>query len=122
MNLNPIKLVIGPDALKPTYRLDGGGNQIVFDRTVPYAYRNYYIDNNYFYLSYIGDYFTIDTQLKNFKSWIFKFDWDGNFIESFHSPEYISAISKSSNNDIFYGRGFDKDGTTVLWKLSIVVG
>jgi hypothetical protein len=119
MDLNPIKFVMTPDDIKPIYRFDDG-NQIIFNGVAPYAYRGHYIDNNYFYVSYVGDYFSGDKHLKDFSSWIFKFDWSGNFIESFHSPEYINTLSKSPNKNIFYGRGFDEDGTTVLWKLSLI--
>jgi hypothetical protein len=118
MNLNPVKLILTPDDIEPTYRFDDG-NQIVFDRIAPYAYRGHCVDDNYFYVSYVGDYFSGEKHLKEFSSWIFKLDWNGNLIDSFHSSKYINTLSKSPGEDVFYGRGFDEDGTTVLWKLSL---
>ena len=119
MDLKPIKMITGPDNLKPTYRLDPG-NQIAFDKMVPYSYMGFWTDENSIYFSYIGDFFFRNKRLKDFSSWIFRFDWDGNLIESFYSPEYIKSLSKSSDDCMFYGRGFDQDGMTVLWKLSPV--
>jgi len=117
MDLKPMKFIMTPDDITPTYRLDED-NQIIFNRVAPYAYRGYYVEDEYFYVSYVGDYFSGDKPLRDFSSWIFKFDWDGNFVESYHSPEYINTLSKSIDKDVFYGRGFDEDGITVLWKLS----
>ena len=114
MELNPIKRIIGPDKLKPSYRIDG--NQIVFNKIVPYSYTGYYFDKEHLYFSYVGDYFHGDMELKDLKSWILKYDWDGNFIESFDLPEYINGLSKSVEENVFYGRGFDSDGTVVLWR------
>ena len=116
-NLNLLKRIEGPDKLRPVYRMHG--KEIIFDKIVPYSYRSYAMTDSSFYLSYIGDYYVSrKSKLQNFDSWIFKFDWDGNFIECYHSKEYISSLSLSDVDVKFYGRGFDRDGTPIVWELT----
>lgn len=118
MNLTPIKLVRGPDKLKADYVVKE--NSISFNGFAPYSYRKYCTDENGYYVSYIGDYYNPKKSLSDFKSYIFQFDWDGNFIKSYSVPVYINAISKSPDKEIFYGRGVDKDGSVVLWRLTLL--
>ncbi len=116
-NLNPIKKILGPIELTPVYRINDN-NDISFDKIVPYSYMSSYYDENYFYLSFVGDYFHRDDSLEDFDSHILKFDWDGNLIETYYSPEYIYSLHWSETESSFYGRGFS-NGEMILWKLSI---
>lgn len=50
---------------------------------------------------------------------MFKFDWDGNFIKSYHSDKYLSSLSLSSDGKTFYGKGYDENGNVVLWRLLV---
>jgi hypothetical protein len=113
---NPVMLIKGPDHLKSTYAFID--NMIIGKSPFPLSYRNVYSEAQYFYLSYVGEYDTPDSKWWEHDSYIFKFDWDGNFIESFHVPKYINTITKSPDGDIFYGSSFDEDGTPVLWRLT----
>lgn len=114
--LKPLKKITGPDDLKIDYRVSG--NNVVFNKVVPYAYQSYAMVSDGFYLLYIGGYYTTSTEHKDMQSWIFKFDWEGNFIKSYHYDQYLGSLSVSSDEETFYGQGFDENGNVTLWKLS----
>ena len=114
-DLHLLRRIEGPDNLIPSYQIHN--REIIFNKTVPYTYRNYAITDDFFYLSYIGDYYTSGSQLQDFDSWILKFDWDGNFIECYHSEEYVSTISLSDTDGKFYARGLDQKGVPVVLEL-----
>ena len=114
-DLHLLRRIEGPDNLIPSYQIHN--REIIFNKTVPYTYRNYAITDDFFYLSYIGDYYTSGSQLQDFESWILKFDWDGNFIECYHSEEYVSTISLSDTDGEFYARGLDQKGVPVVLEL-----
>lgn len=114
--LNPILKISGPDKLTPSYRFNTNSD-IIFNKTVPYSYMGYCVDEDSIYLSYVGDYFTEDKPLRDFDSWIIEINWNGDIGKIYHSPEYIKTISKSVDKDVFYGRGFNEEGI-ILWKLS----
>lgn len=114
--LKPLKKITGPDDLKIDYRVSG--NNVVFSKVVPYAYQSYAMVSDGFYLLYIGGYYTSSRKYKDMQSWIFKFDWEGNFIKSYHFDQFLGSLSVSSDEETFYGRGFDEDGNVTLWKLS----
>lgn len=115
--LHLLKRIEGPDKLKPVFRRHG--KEIIFNKIVPYTYRSYAMSKDFFYLSYIGDnYVPGKNRLQDFDSWIFKFDWNGTLMESYHSNEYISTLSLSDSDDKFYARGFDENGTPVVWQLT----
>ncbi|MFI3263025.1 MAG: hypothetical protein R3Y26_08970 [Rikenellaceae bacterium] len=116
-DLDPVKKIFGPIELTPTYRVSDG-KDISFDKIVPYSYMSSYYNEDYFYLTYVGEYFHRNDKLENFDSYILKFDWDGNLVETYHSPEYIYSLYWSEINNSFYGRGFN-DGEIILWKLNI---
>ena len=112
-NLAPLKCIEGPDKLLASYRIEDG-RAICFNRTIPYSYLGSVTTEDFVYLSYIGDYYK--DKVQDLKSYIFKFDWDGNWVESFDTGHYINKISISSDGTL-YGCGYDDDGTLVLWRL-----
>lgn len=114
--LKPLKKITGPDDLKIDYSVSG--NDVTFSKVVPYAYRSYAMVYDGFYLLYIGGYYTTRRKYKDMQSWIFKFDWDGKFIKSYHFGQYLGSLSVSSDEETFYGQGFDENGNVTLWKLS----
>lgn len=114
--LKPLKKITGPDDLKIDYSVSG--NDVVFSKVVPYAYQSYAMVSDGFYLLYIGGYYTARTKYKDMQSWIFKFDWDGNYIKSYHFDQYLESLSVTSDEETFYGQGFDENGNVTLWKLS----
>ncbi len=110
--LNPLRCVEGPVKLIPRYKVVNGS--ISFNKVVLYSYLAAYPTEDFVYLSYIGDYYR--KRCQELKAYIFKFDWDGNLVESFDAGHYINKISIASDGT-FYCNGYDDDGTAVLWKL-----
>lgn len=110
-----IKKINGPDKLP--YDIAAINNNVAFKDKIPYAYKSFCIDGDAFYISYVGDYMVNGDETKDFGSYIFKFDFDGNLLESYHSPVYIGRLSKISGKDTFYCRSIDKQGSTVLCRL-----
>lgn len=120
-NLSPVKAVYGPDKLIPSYSITEN-NAICFRNYSTYGYLGYYASENYFYTTYVGDYLEPSERSKDLTSSIFKFDWDGNLIQTYSSPVYLNNLSLSADGKTFYSRGYDEDGTVVLWKLSTADG
>ena len=102
---------------KPKHVYAAINNNVAFKDKIPYAYKSFCIDGDAFYISYVGDYMVNGDETKDFGSYIFKFDFDGNLLESYHSPVYIGRLSKISGKDTFYCRSIDKQGSTVLCRL-----
>lgn len=115
-HLNPLKMITGPDKLDIKYHIDG--NEIIYSKRIPYAYRYFAEADDGFYLKYHGAFFTGNESFQVMDSWLFKFDWDGNILESYHCDKYLSTFSLSSVPGIFYGDGYDSDGNRVLYKLT----
>ena len=115
-SLNLHTRIWGPDEFHPSYKISEG--EICFDKKVPYTYRAYFAADDGLYLSYAGFFYDRKFKFQNAESWVFKFDWDGNFIKSYHSDKYLSSLSLSSDGKTFYGKGYDENGNVVLWRLT----
>ena len=112
--LNPLKLLTGPDDMDIRYAIEDGS---VCFYDIPYAYMGSAEAEDGFYLLYIGE-FLGDEDYQKMQSYIFKFDWDGNVLKSYHCGQYLNSISISSEDDVFYCSGHDEDGSNVLFKLT----
>ena len=121
MDLNLLRTITGPIDLPTKYVIhnDEGGmeNEVVFKTNIPYAYLNYCTDDDYFYLTYVGDMLGSGKKTLDMHCRIFKFDWDGNFIDSYPVHNYVRSISKSRKDDAFYVTILSKEGLPVLIKL-----
>lgn len=106
-----IKRLTGPSELPANYSIHNGS--IEFKERIPYSYLGYCLTNSFLYLNYIGGYF--EDGFHNLHSTIIKFDFDGNLIESFILPEYVSSFSIVDDN-LIYGKGYNNQGETVLKK------
>ena len=94
------------------------GNLVAFDSKIPFTYRNFCTESDSFFVTYVGDYMVKGDETKNFDSYIFRFDWNGNLLNVYHSPVYLGTLTRSSDGKYFYGRGLDSSGTVVLYRLS----
>ena len=94
------------------------GNLVAFDSKIPFTYRNFCTESDSFFVTYVGDYMVNGDETKNFDSYIFRFDWNGNLLNVYHSPVYLGTLTRSSDGKYFYGRGLDSSGTIVLYRLS----
>ncbi len=112
--LNPLKLLTGPDDMNIKYAIEDGR---VYFYDIPYAYMGSAVAEDGFYLLYIGE-FLGDEDYQRMQSYIFKFDWDGNILKSYHYGQYLNSISLSAEDDVFYCSGHDENGSNVLFKLT----
>lgn len=121
MELNLLRTITGPVDLPTQYVIhnEEGGmpNEVIFKTNIPYAYVDYCTDDDYFYLTYVGDMFGRGQKEQDLNFIIFKFDWDGNFIDSYPVHSYVRSISKSRKDDAFYVTILSSDGLPVLIKL-----
>lgn len=83
----------------------------------PEAYNTYTLLNDTLYFTYTGAYRRWgDT--KDFSSYILKFDWEGNLLQTYKAPVEISTISVSPKEpDTFYGTMEDEEGNPKPVKL-----
>lgn len=119
-NLNLLKIITGPVFLDADYSIMKGetSREVAFKRKIPYAYFDYCVDEDYVYLTYMGDFLTKGKKLKDYSNWIFKFDWNGNFIRSYFVGSYILSISKGNANNTLYVTVLNEDEIPLLLKLS----
>lgn len=113
-----LKTIIGPDNFE-NQKFDISQGGVIYHATIPYSYLAYCFDNDHLYLMYVGEMINFDEKSeKDLRSWIFRFDWDGNFVDSYYCPSHISALSVSSDGKAFYATIRDQDNMPVLVKLS----
>ena len=96
------KLFTGPTELPIEYTIDHEDDRILFKNKIPY-------------FNYIGSY--LEDGYEKMHSTIMKFDMDGNFMEAFVLPKYVSSFTVV-NDSLIYGKGYDQQGESVLWKFS----
>ncbi len=113
--LNPLKLLTGPDDMDIKYAIEDGS---VYFHHLPYAYMGSAEAEDGVYLLYIGDFFR-DEDYSGMQTFIFKFDWDGNILQSYHCDRYLHSLSLSSEENVFYCGGHDENGSNVLFKLTM---
>lgn len=118
MDLNKLKEVEGPFYLNPMYAVEGEEqyNSVSFKGYIPYAYLDYCVDNDYFYLTYIGDKLREGQKMKELSCWIFKFNWDGDLIDCY-PINYALSISRSQQENAFYITTLSSDETPLLIKV-----
>lgn len=114
----PLRTILGPeDFSDQQFVVDRG--EVIFKMPLPYAYLAYCYDDNYFYLGYAGERIDFNVkQEKDLHTWIFRFDWDGNFVDSYYYPGYVNAISVSGDGKSVYASARDEDNMPFLVKLS----
>ncbi len=115
-SLKLTKCISGPDKLPAKYKIID--KEVLFDEYIPYSYLAFCTDETCFYLTYMGANLVDGKNMEDYPLWIFKFDWNGNFIESYNVGRYISSISISSDSKNFYGTGIDEEKNPILLKLS----
>lgn len=117
--MTPLKTIQGPDDfVELKYKVSDNG-EVLFNGLIPYAYISYSYDDDYFYLGYHGELIDFNVkQAKDLHTWIFRFDWDGNFVDSYYYPGYTDAISVSGDGKAIYASSRDEDNMPMLVKLS----
>lgn len=118
--LNVIKRIYGPKDLDVRYHISDEG-EVVYKGKIPYTYLASCKNDTYFYLYYMGDFWNMDTTtMDEHKGYILKFDWDGNFVDSYLIDRYVYALScdkKFKGSEVLYVSVNDEDGLPALLKL-----
>lgn len=116
LNLKLLKKIKGPELPRTQEYAINDLNEILQVNEVSYSYKVECHDDEHFYLTYIGDFLSRDINYDpcNFKSYVFQFDWDGNFIDSYLIDSYIVSLSLSDDGNSLYAFGTDKDGINVF--------
>lgn len=109
------KLFKGPTDLPIEYIIDNEDSRILFKDRIPYAFLGFSLTTNNVYFNYIGGYY--EDGYENMHSTILKFDMEGNYLGAFVLPKYISSFT-AVNDSLFYGKGYDQQGESVLWKFT----
>ena len=122
-NLNLLKRVEGFDDLdSQKFLFEGDENNltIVFNRTYPSAYEGVCCSKKFVYALYEGVITDATSDVQTSSVYIFKFDWDGNFVQSYSLDCYVSCISISNDDSILYANIFDEEGASFVVKYNLV--
>jgi hypothetical protein len=114
-DLKLIKRIFGPDKMLTQYRIVD--NEIIFNRRIPYTYLDFCTNKDHFFVTYMGDFLVDGKNMEDYPLWIFKFDWNGNFVDSYNIGQYISSISISNDGKSFFGTGINIEKNPILLKL-----
>lgn len=82
-----------------------------------YTYSSGCHDERYIYIISFGEAPHENASWADFdKNYILKFDWDGNFIDSYYVEFNISSLSVSTDGRSLYAFGTDSDGENALYR------
>lgn len=119
--LNLKTRVTGPISLHPNYSLiplkEEDDIQVTFKDKIPYSYLDCCSDSYYVYFLYIGDFLSDSHGVEDFKSYILKYDWDCNLINTYIYDGFLYTISKGEQDNVFYSTFEREDGNMSLLKL-----
>ena len=118
LKFNLLKKIIGPEMPgTQKYQIEDDG-QVIFLNSIPAAYTSFCYDESCFYVSYNGALLSYKNNFDRslLKTWIMKFDWDGNFIDSYYIDYYIESMSLSKDSRYIYVFGTDSNGENVFYK------
>lgn len=106
------KKICGPKQLKQDYYIDEN-NEVIFNRTIPYAYINYYCTEKEVGLLYYGALVDVsDDEFENHNAYLLVFDWEGNLKKNYAIGAHALTISNSVKYPNTYYcciRGKDKE-------------
>lgn len=106
------KAIIGPKELDTDYYIDEN-NEVIFDRSIPYTYINYYCTSKEVGLLYYGTLVNASNdEFENHNGYLLVFDWEGNLKKNYAIGAHALAVSKSVKYPNTYYcciRGKDKE-------------
>lgn len=117
-DLNLLRTISGPELpTKPELSLIGP--MVIYSNGQPYAYTRSCSNSKHVYIAYIGEFSTAEKKHDEYDTRIFKFDWNGNFIDSYLIDIYVTGLSLSEDGGTLYVFGREHDGTDVLKKYDL---
>lgn len=98
-----------------------GYREPVFKKKLPYAFMCACYNDEFIYLSYLGDDLLVSKKMHMYdmQSYIIKMDWGGNIMGSIFCDEYINSMSMG--RDALYCTASDSDGLPKLIKYELLV-
>lgn len=115
-DLNLLKKVSGP-RLPHNIEYVALGKGITFKNAIPNSYRTHCRNSEYIFLAYTRDFTSGEKRYDElYDTWIFKFDWNGNFIDSYYINISTLSMSLSSDGKSLYVFGRNTDGKDVFHK------
>lgn len=117
-DLNLVRTVSGPE-LPMAAEFSLIGPMVIYSNGLPYAYTQSCSNSEYVYIAYIGELTTAEKNYDEFDTRIFKFDWNGNFIDSYLIDISVTGLSLSEDGRTLYVFGREHDGTDVLKKYNL---
>ena len=115
--LNLLKIIKDPEMPHGIKYYINKYNYVSYYGEVPQAYFWACSNNNHFYLAYNGDFTSGNEKtIYDLSSWVFKFDWDGNFVDSYYVDHFVSSMSLSSDGQSMYIFGLNHDGENIFYK------
>ena len=115
-DLRLIKKIRGPELTSNIrYNIMSDGEVLTIGAPTSYYCECY--DDNYFYLTFVGRFIEDDETIFDIdRSYIFKFDWDGNFVDSYYVDHFVSSMSLSEDGQSMYIFGVNRDGENVFYR------
>lgn len=116
-DINLLKTIYGPALPREIeYSIyDNFGTYAVL-RDIPESYGTYCFNKDYFYITYAGEFMSEGKTLEDTDTYILKFDWDGNFIDSYYIGYYVKSMSLSNDGRFLYTFGSDNNGNDIFYK------
>lgn len=118
------KTIIGPDDFSEQdfsiIQSEENIPEVIFKKTIPYAYIAFSDSDDFFYVSYVGEMLeSRQIRRREMKSYIFKYDWDGDLVEAYSTDQYLCTLSCNDRNDFIYASSYDSDGLPILLKYEL---
>ena len=115
-DLNLIKKYIAPDETNVKHVISSSDGAVVFGSLPFNGFVYTYSTDDYVYFTYNGGHsFSAKADAD---TWILKFDWIGNFINSYYYDRNIRNLTVGGNDTVFYGNTQDEDGNLQLAKFT----
>lgn len=117
-DLNLLKRISGPELPHKT-EYAAYNNALFHKNEAPNTYTCQCSNSEFIYLSFIGDFTSRDKKYDDLDTWLFKFDWNGNFIDSYHIGHPIKSMSLSADGNSIYIFGSNDEGNNALYKYTL---
>ena len=116
--LNLKKIVRAPGEFEYSYSVEAKNNWVYLNHNI-YCFSDLFYTDDYFYASYIGSYDKgNDVPQGDYESLIFKFDWDGNLIETYKYDKRIFTFTVSTDGNTFHATVLDDEDSSILVELT----
>lgn len=121
--LKLLKVVDGPILFEDSYTISSeekdAPKEVCFSDGVPYAYVSHYNSGKFVYLNYLGITMGINSNPMEMKSYILKFDWDGNLLDCYKTGRLLDSFTVNDLTSTMYATTYDSDGNVCVMKMAL---